>query len=109
MTPDCRPVILSADGAGNCGIGDRRKLRRIILEDNCWIPSTLKLSTHSEKKRPQRMQPSVWKIQLLLLMHHFVDDGFAALVHRDDLVNRSVTRKCDVDDVVSRIERNFSR
>jgi hypothetical protein len=43
----------------------------------------------------------------LLMLHDFVDDGFPALVHGNDFVNRNVTSHSDVNDVIAGIEHDI--
>src|SRR5882672_3051221 len=41
----------------------------------------------------------------LLVLHHFIDNGFSAFVHGDDFVDGDVAAHGDVDDVVAGIEQ----
>jgi hypothetical protein len=43
----------------------------------------------------------------LLMLHGFVDDGFPALVHGNDFVNRNVTGHSDINDVIAGIEHDI--
>jgi hypothetical protein len=64
------------------------------------------MDSEREARKAETLPSNVSTTEYLLFLQHFVDYGLATLIGRDDLVDRGVSAKGNVDLVVAGIEQD---